>query len=85
MVQGGTREQSRQGDGSHLRSRPRERIGITARFTREWSERLSFGKVRDVKFAKIVFLAAGVWGIVLFIMAFAKTPVSSGFRVVDGC
>jgi hypothetical protein len=26
---------------------------------------LSFGKVRNVKFAKIVFLAAGVWGIVL--------------------
>jgi hypothetical protein len=65
MPQGGTREQSRQADGSRLRSRHQERIDITARFTREWSERWSFVEVRDVKFAKIAFLAAGVWGIVL--------------------
>jgi hypothetical protein len=65
MRQSGTREQSRQADGSRLRSRPPERIDITARFTREWSERWSFAEVRDVRFAKIVFLAAGVWGIVL--------------------
>jgi hypothetical protein len=65
MTPGGTREQSPQADGSHLRSRPPERIDITARFTREWSERWWFAEVRAVKFAKRVFLGAGVWGIVL--------------------